>query len=269
MRKVINIFKTILFLLIPVTVLTSCSGSKQITSGTITSEVIIDGESTEWQGKLRYIENEKCAVGIQNDEDYIYICLETSDLTKVMKILTMGLTTWLEPEDGKILGISYPQKRSPESIQPRQHRMQVNRESGNAEGMERRIKDLIKTQTDLQIINKDEFPLYAYPINDPYGFQVNLGFSTGKFIYELRVPFGENKLSPIIINAFPGENLILSFETGELEITGRGQRGDGINAGSGMRGRGGGMGGMRPGGRPGMAELSEQFELTLDIILGK
>ncbi|MFC2134593.1 hypothetical protein ACFLTH_08255 [Bacteroidota bacterium] len=266
MKRILYKSKTTSFFFLIGIILTACAGGKQITSEIPTAPIVIDGQSTEWREKLRYIENEKCAVGIQNDKDYIYICLETSDMAKVMKILTMGLTTWLAPEEGKTLGILYPQKRPPDNIQPRQPRMQTNR---GAEALGRRINNLLTTQTNLQIINEDEFPLYAYPINDPLGFQVSLGFSMGKFVYELRVPYGENRLSPIILDAFSGENLGISFETGELDMTAMGQRTDGRNPGSGMRGRGGGMGGIRPGRRAGMAELSEQFELTLEIILAK
>lgn len=254
MKNLSNIIPLFAILLITL-FLSSCSSVKEITSSPAPGKIIIDGNPLEWENQLKYIEDQKCAVGFMNDNEYVYLCLETSDRSKIMKILSFGLTSWVEPNDGKILGIKYPMQVSVDRIKMRPPEKGQFQNMEDPEGMNKRVEELLLNQRELQIVNEDDFPLYAYPVNDPLGFQVALGLSMGKLVYELRIPYGANAAAPIIINAYGGENLIIKFETGKFSMPETGTRG--------------GMGGgMRPGGRP-SGDMTSPFELKLNIKLAK
>ena len=97
------------------TLLLGLSGCSEPTINSFwqTSEIKIDGSSNDWAGSLNYYEDEKVAIGVSNDNDFIYFCLATSDSDKIMRILRTGFTVWLDPKnsDGETFGVQYPIKR--------------------------------------------------------------------------------------------------------------------------------------------------------------
>lgn len=268
-----NFMKTntgILLLIFSALLISACSSTKQLTGIKPSAQIIVDGNPAEWEGKLRYIEDHKCAVGFQNDNEYLHICLQTFDLPTMMNILRMGLTLWFEPEEGKVLGIKYPLRMDRGNSGPgnlgRKPRERFDINGNNYHELNNRLKMLLKDQPNLQIVNQDEFPLYSYPVNNPTGFKISLGMYMRKIIYEIRVPIAENKLAPVIINSYPNERLKVLFETGEFDMAAFQKQNGGMRPESGMR-PGGRKGGMRR--NPGMADTSGKFELELELILDK
>lgn len=268
-----NIIGLSLIALTSIILVSGCASTTQITSTQPAEKIAIDGNPTEWQNQLKYIEGEKCAVGVQNDDKYIYLCFETSDRSTIMKILSLGATVWVEPENGKTLGIEYPlqmMKNKPLQGRPDMQSGQA-RPTEDPEMMQNRIYTLLNNQKNLQIVNEDNFPLYSYPITDPLGFQVKLGLDMGKLVYEMRIPYGANSAAPIMVDAFPGELLGLKIETQEPDFSSMRPSGGGMGPGGGSGGmgggRGGGMGGMRPGGSAPSGDMKSQFKLELDVIL--
>ena len=65
--------------------LVGCSSSQLMVSSAKESKIVIDGNQDDWSGKLKYFEDERAAVGFQNDEENLYFCLVTADIANAKK----------------------------------------------------------------------------------------------------------------------------------------------------------------------------------------
>ena len=72
--------------------------------------VAIDGENREWTGATTYLEDNNAAIGLLNDEEYLYVSLLTMDRMLQNQIMRAGFTLWFDPNGGKdkTFGIRFP-----------------------------------------------------------------------------------------------------------------------------------------------------------------
>jgi hypothetical protein len=70
------------------------------------AEIVIDSDAAEWAGFLTYLEKEKLAFGVQNDESSLFLCLQPDRRTQ-RQVMMLGFTVWLDStaHNKKILGI--------------------------------------------------------------------------------------------------------------------------------------------------------------------
>ena len=218
------------------------------------SEIKIDGSSIDWAGSLNYYEDEKIAIGISNDNDFIYFCLATSDNDKIMRILRTGFTVWLDPQnsDGETIGIQYPIKRFDNEM------MDGNRRDlKGQENIGDRLKNMISKfkveQNEVLIVNQKNFPLNAYPLENETGLEVKIDYTMHQFVYELKIPLANNSQNPVYTDVLPNEKVSVGFETGAIDQPEKKSRSNmEKSGGDGMSG--GGRGGNRGGGRGGKME---------------
>ena len=87
----------------------ACSSEKFVSSWN-EEKIVVDGNQSDWKNKLHYIEDERVAVGVFNDNENLYLCLTTDDRGKIMQLLNLGMTLWLEPDNDNVRtrGIKYP-----------------------------------------------------------------------------------------------------------------------------------------------------------------
>ncbi|MDE2321169.1 MAG: hypothetical protein KGL31_04535, partial [candidate division NC10 bacterium] len=85
-----------------------CSTTAELSSVWNNSEIVIDGIAAEWTSHFFYLKDAQVFLGIQNDSDFLYVCLMSSEGQFRRQMMERGLTVWLEPDDGKKLGIHYP-----------------------------------------------------------------------------------------------------------------------------------------------------------------
>ncbi len=257
------------FLLLVLILFFGCSSSELMLSGMKESKIIVDGNQNDWSGKLKYFEDERVAVGFQNDEENLYFCLVSSDKSNVMKILSLGLTVWFEPINGdQVLGLQYPKrmdKVSPKNLMGKNHN-----QAGNSD-FEMTVTAMLQSQGEFAIVDEDEEIIYASPIGSNDGYIIKVGAENKQFVYEAKIPIGNNSQAQLPINIFPDEKFIIEFETGDVDMDeirnngGMGQRGGGMQGGGqGMRGNmqgGGGRGNSRMG--------MERFKLNVEVKLAK
>lgn len=262
MPKVKSFFMTLLF---TITVLSGflffgCSVGTEIQSTYSNNPVNIDGNIDEWGTSLNYLKDDNIAFGFKNNKENIYISIVTADRAKIMKVLTSGLTVWLETGKDKI-GIKYPIRPDREDI--REMRMDAN--ENNMPDMEKRIISMLAKETDLQVVTEDDLPLFTDLADKGPGFVGKISYKINQLVYELQVPLVNNKIAERVFGE-ETKDVKISFETGKME---RGNFSGGSRPGGGeMRPRQGGReGGMRPpqGGRPNL----EPLEYTFKIILSK
>lgn len=261
-----------LFVLLILQFISACSSEKYVSNWN-EGAIVVDGNQSDWKGKLNYIEDERIAVGAVNDSENLYLCLTTDDRGKIMQLLNLGMTLWIKPDDDRVktIGIKYPIRsddfdmRSVRNMQP---------EGNHEDYLKMLLKDFHVKQNELQIVNEDNYSLYAYPINNGSGISLKLGESMQQLVYEISIPIGDNSSSEFNIDLFQGDNLTVGFETGEFQQP-EGNRGSGMSGGGsqptgGMTGGGrsgmGGRGSMPGGSRP---DRSEPIDVELNVTLAK
>lgn len=246
--------------------LSSCSSERYVSKWN-DNEIVIDGSQEDWKDKLTYFEDERVAAGILNDEENIYLCLTTDDKGKISQLLNLGLTVWIRPEDDRVktIGIKYPIMSDNMDMRGMIRRQQ---NESDAEFLNKLLEGYQEKQNELQIVNEDNYSLYAYRINDGTGIKVRLGESMEQLVYEMSIPIAGNSMSEFMIDLNPGDQLTVGFETNEM------QRSEGRGSG---RPPSGGMTGGRSGPGTGMSTMPrgsmpgrpEPIDIEFDVKLAK
>ncbi len=263
-----NFIKIILSSLIVFT-LYNCS-EPEMHSSWKDMDITIDGSRKEWGEKLKYFEDEQVAIGISNDANNIYFCLATSDESKILKIMRTGFTVWLDPQDsdGKTIGIQYPIRRGRQEVGEKV--LQDNKQSNKSgENIEKRIEKFRIEQNELLIVNEDNFPLNAYPLENNTGLEVKIGYELHQFVYELKVPLSNNKISTVYTDALPTETIKVGFESGEFVKPEQGDRSSmGMSDGQPSSSRGKGMrGGANRNNMGDRQEMMKQLKFSINVKL--
>ena len=74
-----------------------CGGRVDLESRWRSADVYIDGVNTEWSGATTYFEDKKLSVGLQNDDEYLYVALFVGDPQTKAQIVMQGCTMWFDP----------------------------------------------------------------------------------------------------------------------------------------------------------------------------
>lgn len=221
-------------------VMAGCGSSAELSSSWSKGTVTVDGAANEWSSQLTGLKDTHVSLGVQNDQDYLYLCLTSADPQFRRQILGVGLTVWFESENGEKIGVQYPigmvQQRALGSFGGEAFRDTTERE---------RIVE--QSLQDLEILGpgKDDRNLLS-TLQVP-GINVKLGGSEGSSIYELKIPLKKTQDHPYAVGVAPGSTVKLAIQTGKFEREGR----QGYERGGGMRGgRRRGGGGPPPEGLP-------------------
>ena len=220
--------------------LTGCASlaSYLIDSQKPEQQVIIDGQTDDWAGRLYIVENERVSLGLVNDRDNLYLCLLAEDDFTRAQIMMQGLTVWFDPQGGKkkTLGIKHPLGRP-----PGERRMPRPGDNPEKPEFETPPEELA---AELEIIRPEHEEPQRMSIADAKGIELKAVPSSGLLVYELKIPLRLAEEHPIAVGAEPGKTIGLGFETGKLDPLDMPRQGPG--------GMPGGRGGLPPvGGRPG------------------
>ncbi len=228
-----------------------CSGL-EVLSKWQESNLIIDGSKQDWGNNLKYIKDEKVAVGITNDEQNLYLCLVVSENERIIKLLKSGLTIWFEPQSSDVekFGIQYPIKNNTTVVMDFSKRLKP---TGRRVKQERVVNKLLIEQNEFLVLNEDEYPLYASPLKSNNGIEVKIGYEFGQLVYELKISLVGRKESLLKINTTLNEEIKLGFIAGKIERPERSGEAEMGNKSGGKSGGGqkGGMSGGRRGGSSG------------------
>ncbi len=248
---------------ISVMLITGCSSTLELTSTPSAGTININGDASDWGSNLRYIPDEKAAVGISNDNNYFYLCLTTSDMGKVLPMFAGGFTVWLENENNNdaVIGVKYPLHNI-----VNESRIMVNPDEFREKGSGMMMTKMIKSQDEIRILNSDNYPVTVISTADSSGLMAAIGYNNDQFIYELRVPLKVDDQNKYGIDAKSGDKLLVKLETEKPDRGNLGGR-DGMGNPGGEMGGGfpGGNRGMRPGGggRPAFEPVNLSLEVTL------
>jgi len=217
-----------------------CSSTEIIQSNLLQNHIAVDGNQDDWNGKLKFIEEENVAIGFQNDDKNLYICLATADKANSIKLLSMGLTIWFEPENGEQkIGLQFPKQRNKTS--PR-NLMGKNRSQNEENDFDVSVKTMMQNQNEFSLINEDEEVIFVSPISGNHGYEIKIGTQNQQFIYEAKIPIGNNRLATMPIDIYPGEMVTVLLESGKIDMESvrrNSETDGGMQTGGGQGSRGG------------------------------
>ncbi len=228
------------------------------------SNLTIDGSKQDWDNNLKYLKDEKVAVGITNDDENLYLCLVISENQKIMNLLRSGFTIWFEPQssDTEKFGVQYPIKNNNMVVQDFSKRSKT---IDQRDMQEKIINKILIEQNELLVLNEDKYPLYASPLKGDNGIEVKIGYEFKQLVYELKIPLANGKDGLLNINTESKEEIRLGFVSEKMERPER----SGMQQQMGNKGSGGGMsgggGGRRGGGKSG-GQIPQRARATMEPI---
>ncbi|MCE1189497.1 MAG: hypothetical protein LWX56_10175 [Ignavibacteria bacterium] len=261
-----------------------CSSSTLIDSPKTSSAVLLNS----WK-PAEFQTVEKISIASTHDNDYIYICLKTTDPGFIRQVFMRGLVTSFPTKgSGRMIGIKYPLGLSEmrrDGNTPLMDARERNRENGEPEGrpkfnMARMINNIDALYPEIDIIgpmdnSKDR--ISKATAESGYNLSISVRDTIDIFTYTIKLPYKSDMLG----YSLPGDlkELPVTFEIPKFEMPARVDRGDGNSDSPRMGGRGqhggGGMGsrgsmggrGPRPEGGEQAGSMNEKFSLSLVINL--
>ena len=137
--------------LLTILIIQACGSSDLFISKDAGEEIKIDGDRSDWKGKLEVLDDEQIAVGFLNNDENLFLCVTTYDRENIMKIVSQGLTVWFNPEErDNVIGLNYPQQLTQF---PRMEMRDNNKQSENRQNPEARINNLLQSQSEYSIVD--------------------------------------------------------------------------------------------------------------------
>jgi len=240
-------------------ILVSGCGDEELTSSWRQTEITIDGNQSDWESKLHYLSDQQSVVGIANDNEYLYLCLATNDTAKMFQFFSTGFTVWLESKNSdEKIGVQYPMRSGD---MRRMMPMRNRQNEGERPDMKVRLNEFKAQQSEIGIVNKDNFPLTVYPLTNELGLNVDLGVQMGLLVYEMKIPLDKDLYGGHNLKSGPGDVLTIGFESGDFQrpnISDSGERPSGMEMGR----RGGGRQGVGNRGLPNAPTMQKiDFEI--------
>jgi hypothetical protein len=226
------------------------NGKLELNSNWRDREITVDGKSADWLGTMLFFEEDNVSVGLLNDENFFYICMIVEDEFMRTQVMRQGFTLWFDPDGGKekTFGIKYPLGMQASGTGMRR----------DEQSMERSRQAPRRPMIELEILGPGKDELKKMPIAEAKGIDINIEFSSGMIVYELKVPLIQSEQHPYAIGAEAGSSVGIGLETSKMERSDmRRQISEGRGEGgitSGMRGGAGGRGMPGGGRRPQMRQ---------------
>ena len=231
-------------------------------------EVVVDGLYEDWANSLTYFEKKNVAIGLLNDDEFLYLCFVTEDRILARQIMGRGLILWLDPEGGKkkTFGIRFP-------IGMQGAGMSMMRRGGEQD--QERVRDIFSgSRSELEILGPGKDESERMLASEVKGIAIYLNNLMETIVYEIKIPLIQSEEHPCAVGAENGALVGVGFEIPQIDMDAMRNRMGG-ETGGGMRG-GGMRGGGRPGGgRPGggrsersrMAEMNQQLKIWAAVQL--
>ena len=177
--------------------------------------MVIDGTSVEWDGAVTYFEESRIAVGVQNDEDYLYVSLVTTDARRQFQILGRGAVVWFDPHGGqaKPFGIRFPLGASALGMGDGMERRMAE---GERPDLDRLVRMYQGTGAQLEILVDQEVKTRA-PVEDVRGIDVAVNQIQSALVYEIKVPLEMSADVDYAIGTEPGKVIGIGLETPEMD----------------------------------------------------
>jgi len=178
-------------------------------------EMVIDGTAVEWDGAITYFPESRVAVGVQNDEDYLYVSLVTNDVRRQFQILGRGAIVWFDPHGGEArpFGIRFPLGASALGMGKG---MERRLEEGERPDLDQLIRMYQGTGAQLEILVDGEVKTRV-PVEDAKGIEVAVNEVQSALVYEIKVPLRMSAGVDYAVGSKAGEVIGIGLETPEMD----------------------------------------------------
>ena len=231
-------------LLLALPLLNACAGSIPMTSQTADVAAMIDGDPSDWSGKLQAVDGAPFSLGVQNDGDMVYLAIVSANTAFREQVVRQGLVLWFDTQNGdeKTRGLGYPRGVEDQD-------WKAGRRSGVEEpSTEERLNHLEASFPDqlgtLEFLSSENSS-WSMDVEALNGMSVAASMKNGRFVYEAAIPLFKGPERSFALGLGDSNSFALGIAVPAPERPGRGE---GRQAGMGGGGRPGGMGGGRPGG---------------------
>ena len=187
------------------TLLTGCGGAAPLTSSAPDEPVVVDAQLNEWGGKLKTLSSKDgLLVGMQNDDDHLYLSLSTRNVASIGSIMRAGLIIWVDPAGGKekTFGIRFPLGLSMDETGDR-------RLSEGAAADRVRIE---RSTQEVEIIGADGQAIRRHKDSIP-GIAAEVEADQGVLTYEIQVPLAHTDGVLYAIGTKPGQEIGIGIAT--------------------------------------------------------
>jgi hypothetical protein len=231
-----------------------------------TVPIVVDGRSDDWKSALRYYEDAKVALGVCHDDSSVYVCVTTSDRSRIAQIMSMGMITWFDTTggDAKYFGAQFP--LGMRHMETPGVGMPPMGEPGGIDAQDR-WKGLAEQSRQIDIVGPGKMERREILLPSREGVEARVAMQGGNLVCEMKLPMHVKLSYDLALGFSKSGALGVGVETIEPDrgsfkpMGGRGEGGGmppegggGMPPGGG-RGRGGrGGGGMPRGEAPGMSK---------------
>jgi len=219
--------------------------------------ITIDGGSDDWGDKLVAFEDTDVFLGVANDADSLYLCLDAGNGDRPVPFMTRGLILWVDAKGGKSRDYGL---RFPIGFDRTAARDQTGDPGDRSQRATRGRGAMDDARDELEIISPADKEPRRVKLADLKGMEIAAKTVDGRFVYEARIPLAAAPDATFAVGAAPGTRTIglgLEFPESDFSYGRPGMGGGGFGGmGGGMGGRmgggfGGGMGGRGSGRRAG------------------
>jgi hypothetical protein len=183
----------------------SCSGPFELTSNPRNADIMIDGNANDWEGKTAVLRNHNATLGVQHDDEFLYLCFTTSDRQVQFQVLGMGMTVWFDPEgkEKKSFGVHFPiGMDAPGRMLPRPGQADVDF-LGIA---------LQRQRPELELLTPGNLQPKRGSMGQFAGVQARLGRNQDVLVYELKVPLRASQQHTWSVEAISATPLSVGLE---------------------------------------------------------
>jgi len=159
-------------------------------------------------------------VGFQNDSNYFYIVMSTSDRGAKMQILLRGLTLWIDKDggDSKVFGIKFPIGLQDAGLLNFQKGS--NSDKGNDTKSEDRFSDMfdkMNSVQEIEIMGVNENDAQRVQLKDATGIDAMIDRINDTFIYRFKIAIkSASGIQYSLGMKNPVGNIGIGFETPEI-----------------------------------------------------
>ncbi len=231
MHVLFTLRRTLAIAALATALLAGCGGAAPLTSSAPGELIVVDAQLNEWGGKLKTLSSQDgLLVGVQNDDNHLYLSLSTRNAASIGSIMRAGLIIWVDPAGGKekTFGIRFPLGLS----------MDETGERRLGEGAAADRVRIERSTQEVEIIGADGQVIRRHKDSIP-GIAAAVEADRGVLTYEIQVPLAHTDGVLYAIGTKPGQEIGVGIATPDEFVVNTAQQP--------------GFGGM-PGGRMASAE---------------
>ena len=239
--------------------------SLDLKSAWSSAPVKVDGTGQGWSANFVPVGDPPILVSLENDGQYLYLCVRTSDHRVKSQIAFGGLTVWAEVPgtDAGGMGVRFPMRGRRQGGEPPRggHEAERSRPGGEGESpKEPPLNAINDVSTEFELLGPTREDGLAVERGPDEPVQVAVGDDSGVLVYQVRLPLQPSDEHPVALGAKAGTPVTLVLDTTRPKRRERPEGEEGGPEGGpppgggespGGYGPGGGMGGPHGGGMGG------------------